>query len=259
MAQSEERQLTPDEQRVKEHPPAHIAIIMDGNGRWAKKRGLSRVRGHRAGAETIRAIVKAAGELGVGHLTLYAFSVDNWKRPKREVAALMTLLTHFLAGEERELNRNNVRLTTIGRVEGMPAGVQRAIKRVVQRTARNTGLTLILALNYGGRAEIAAAVRTLCARSARGELAPEDVDEALISQSLYTAGIPDPDLLIRTSGEMRISNFLLWQISYAELYVTPVLWPDFTRADLVGAIREFQNRERRFGGVATGERGGQVR
>ncbi|MCX6354642.1 MAG: isoprenyl transferase [Candidatus Aureabacteria bacterium] len=244
-----ERKVTPEEQQIRENPPAHVAIIMDGNGRWAKSRGFSRIRGHRAGAESIREIVRSAGELGVGFLTLYAFSVDNWKRPRREVAALMNLLKRFLAGEERELQRNNVRLWTIGRISEFPPDVQHAIDAVVKSTAGNTGLTLVLALNYGGRAEITDAVRALCEKSARGEVRAGEIDEALISRSLYTADIPDPDLLIRTSGEMRVSNFLLWQISYAELYVTPVYWPDFRRQHFVRALLDFQKRERRFGGV----------
>ena len=229
--------------------PAHVAIIMDGNGRWARERGISRIRGHWAGAESIREIVRAAGELKVGFLTLYAFSVENWKRPKREVSSLMSLLKRFLAKEERELNHNNVRLRVIGRIDGLPPDVREAIRKACAATAANTGLTLVLALNYGGRSEIADAVRLLCGRVARGELDAAGVDEDAISASLYTAGIPDPDLLIRTSGEMRVSNFLLWQISYAELYVTPVYWPDFRRPHFVRALLDYQGRERRFGGV----------
>lgn len=229
--------------------PAHVAIIMDGNGRWARARGLSRIRGHLAGAESIREIVRAAGELGIGYLTLYAFSVENWKRPKREVSSLMALLKRFLAREEAELNRNNVRLRAIGRIAGLPSDVQGALRKACAATASNTGLTLILALNYGGRSEIVDAVRQLCARAARGELTAEEVGEETVAGSLYTAGIPDPDLLIRTSGEMRVSNFLLWQISYAEMHVTPVYWPDFRRPHLVRALLDYQRRERRFGGV----------
>ncbi len=233
----------------RERIPAHVAIIMDGNGRWAKEHGLSRIRGHWAGVNSIREVVRAAGELGVSYLTLYSFSVDNWKRPRREVSSLMSLLKRFLKKEERELNRNNVRLRAIGRIDGLPEDVQRAIEKAVRGTSGNTGLTLVLALNYGARSEITDAVRALCAKSARGELRPEDVDEALISASLSTAEMPDPDLLIRTSGEMRVSNFMLWQISYAELYVTPVYWPDFRRPHFVQAILDYQGRERRFGGV----------
>ncbi len=222
---------------------------MDGNGRWANERGLSRIRGHWAGVDSIREVVRAAEELGVQYLTLYAFSVDNWKRPRREVSSLMSLLKRFLKREERELNRNNVRLRVIGRIDGLSADVQRAIDTAVRGTAANTGLTLVLALNYGARSEIVDAVRALCSRCARGEIRPEEVDEALVSGNLLTAGMPDPDLLIRTSGEMRLSNFLLWQISYAELYVTPVYWPDFRKQHFVQALLDYQGRERRFGGV----------
>jgi len=233
----------------RERIPKHVAIIMDGNRRWASERGLSRIRGHWAGVDSIREVVRAAGELGIRYLTLYSFSVDNWKRPRREVSSLMSLLKRFLKKEERELNRNNVRLRVIGRIDGLPEDVRRAIETAVTGTAANTGLTLVLALNYGARSEITDAVRALCSKSARGELRPEDVDEALVSGSLSTAGMPDPDLLIRTSGEMRVSNFLLWQISYAELYVTPVYWPDFRRPHFVQALLDYQGRERRFGGV----------
>lgn len=234
---------------IPERLPRHVAIIMDGNGRWARERGLTRIRGHRAGAETIREIVRAAGELDIEFLTLYAFSAENWRRPKREVNALMSLLKRFLRKEERELNENNVRLGAIGRIGELPGDVRAWIDRVVRSTAGNTGLTLVLALNYGSRSEITDAVRALCGKAARGELSPEQVDEQLISESLYTAGMPDPDLLIRTSGEMRVSNFLLWQISYAELYVTQVYWPDFHRSHFVRALLDYQARERRFGGI----------
>jgi undecaprenyl diphosphate synthase len=231
------------------HLPGHVAIIMDGNGRWARERGLSRIRGHRAGVESIRVIVRAAGEIGIRFLTLYAFSAENWKRPKREVSSLMSLLKRFLKREERELNKNNVRLRTIGRIHGLPGDVQEWIAIVEKSTSNNTGLTLVLALNYGSRAEIEDAVRAIAGRCVRGEIVPGDIDEELVSRNLYTAGMPDPDLLIRTSGEMRISNFLLWQVSYAELYVTPVYWPDFRRHHFAKALLEYQNRERRFGGV----------
>ncbi len=234
---------------VAERLPRHVAIIMDGNGRWAKERGLSRIKGHKAGVESIRKIVRASGELGIQFLTLYAFSVENWKRPKREVDALMSLLKRFLKKEERELNENNVRLKTIGRIKALPEGVQEWIAKVTKSTAGNTGLTLVLALNYGSRSELEDAVRSIAQKCLDGKVTPTDVDEAMISDNLYTAGMPDPDLLIRTSGEMRISNFLLWQISYAELYVTPVYWPDFRRQQFVKALLDFQNRERRFGGV----------
>lgn len=233
--------------------PSHVAIIMDGNGRWAKERGLSRIRGHRAGVDSIRDVVRAAGEIGIEYLTLYAFSVENWSRPKREVGALMSLLKRFLKREERGLNRNNVRLRVIGRIGGLPPDVRDWIDRVVESTSGNTGLTLVLALNYGARSEITDAVRSLCRRCGNGEISASSVDERMISDSLYTAGMPDPDLLIRTSGEMRVSNFLLWQISYAEIYVTPDYWPDFRRAHLVKALLDYQKRERRFGGVTAGK------
>jgi undecaprenyl diphosphate synthase len=229
--------------------PAHVAIIMDGNGRWAREKGLSRVKGHRAGMESIRDIVRAAGEFGIKYLTLYAFSVENWKRPKREVSSLMMLLKRFLKREERELNENNVRLRVIGRVGELPADVQKWIRRVIDGTSKNTGLTLVLALNYGSRTEIEDAVRKITGKCIAGRLSPDEISGELISDNLYTAGIPDPDLLIRTSGEMRISNFLLWQLSYAELYVTPVYWPDFRREHLMAALMEYAKRERRFGGV----------
>ncbi|MDD5555783.1 MAG: isoprenyl transferase [bacterium] len=238
-----------EERLARERLPRHVAVIMDGNGRWARERGLSRIRGHRAGAESIREIVRTAGELGIGYLTLYAFSIENWKRPKREVASLMALLKRYLRRERAELDRNNVRLRVIGRIAGLPEDVRGAIRDAVRHLDRNTGLTLVLALNYGGRGEITDAVRALCRRCARGEISPEAVDEATISSSLDTAGMPDPDLLIRTSGEMRVSNFLLWQISYAEIHVTPVYWPDFRRGEFIRALLDYQGRERRFGGV----------
>jgi undecaprenyl diphosphate synthase len=238
-----------EQKLVRDRLPAHVAIIMDGNGRWAEERGFSRIRGHREGAESIREIVRTAGELGIKYLTLYAFSIENWKRPKREVASLMSLLKRYLRREERELDRNNVRLRAIGRIGSLPGDVQEAIATAVRNLDHNTGLTLVLALNYGSRSEITDAARALCRRSASGELSPDDVDEAAVAGSLYTAAMPDPDLLIRTSGEMRVSNFLLWQISYAELYVTPAYWPDFRRAHFIRALLEYQRRERRFGAV----------
>ncbi len=240
----------PEESRLDPaRMPAHVAIIMDGNGRWARGRGLSRIRGHWAGVESIREVVRAAGELKIGCLTLFAFSVENWKRPRREVSSLMSLLVRFLKKETPELDRNNVRLRAIGRIAPLPPEVRDAIRKACAATASNTGLTLVLALNYGGRSEIADAARLLCAKAARGELDPDGVDEDAVSSCLYTAGMPDPDLLIRTSGEMRISNFLLWQISYAELHVTPVYWPDFRRPHFVRALLDYQGRARRFGGI----------
>jgi undecaprenyl diphosphate synthase len=229
--------------------PRHIAIIMDGNGRWAKSRGLTRIAGHRAGAESVRETVRACGELGIGVLTLYAFSVENWRRPEAEVNALMLLLRQYLRGEVSELKKNNVRLNAIGRIGGLPKTVRAELARACAATAGNTGLLLNLAINYGGRTELVDAFRQLAAPLRDGRIRPEDIDEETIGQHLYTAGLPDPDLLIRTSGEMRLSNFLLWQGAYTEIYVTDTLWPDFRRPDLVKAIKEFQKRERRFGGV----------
>jgi undecaprenyl diphosphate synthase len=227
--------------------PGHVAIIMDGNGRWAKQRHLPRVEGHRHGVESVRAVVRAAGEAGVKQLTLYAFSVENWNRPKDEVDTLMRYLARFLKNEIGELNKNNVRLDVIGQIYRLPEFVQEQLKKTQAALARNNGLTLILALSYGGRTEIIEAVRAIGHKIKDGKLDPAEINEALISQHLYTRHYPDPDLLIRTSGEMRISNFLLWQISYAELVVTPTLWPDFRKAQFFDALEEYTRRHRRFG------------
>ena len=227
--------------------PRHVAIIMDGNGRWAQGRGLPRVAGHKAGVDAVRTIVRAAGELGIEALTLYAFSTENWLRPKAEVDELMRLLCWALRSEVLELAKSNVRLRTIGRTDALAPDVQDELRRSCDLLKDNTGLTLTLALNYGGRAEIADAVNRVL--EARGPGSQARVTEEQIDQQLYTAGLPDPDLVIRTSGEMRLSNFLLWQVAYAELYVTPVFWPDFGRDALIEAIRSFQGRGRRFGGV----------
>ena len=229
--------------------PAHVAVIMDGNGRWATRRGLPRVAGHREGVKAARAAVRAADTLGLQYLTLYAFSTENWSRPKQEVSTLMTLLERSIHGELPELMERNVRLRIIGRPNGVPPPVQRGIDEVVRQTERNTGLTLVMAFNYGGRDELIDAFRLVARRVASGELQPEDISEVHVSRALYTKDIPDPDLLIRTSGEMRVSNFLLWQIAYTELWITPTLWPDFGGADLYRAVLEFQGRTRRFGGV----------
>jgi undecaprenyl diphosphate synthase len=229
--------------------PEHVAVIMDGNGRWATARGLPRVAGHHKGVETARAIVRAAGQLGLRYLTLYAFSTENWSRPEDEVTTLMKLLEDSMSRELRELMERNVRLSVIGRPTGVPAAVRRGIERVVEATRGNTGLHLIMAFNYGGRDELVDAFRALARRVAAGELAAGSITEEDVSGALYTAGIPDPDLLIRTSGELRISNFLLWQIAYTELWVTPTLWPDFQPIDLYRAVADFQGRARRFGGV----------
>jgi undecaprenyl diphosphate synthase len=229
--------------------PAHVAVIMDGNGRWATQRGLPRVAGHREGVKAARTVVRAADAAGLQYLTLYAFSTENWNRPEDEVTTLMRLLEESIYRELPELMERNVRLRVIGRGNGVPLPVRRGIDHVVHETRTNTRLTLLMAFNYGGRDELLEAFRALARRVRGGELAPEDIDEAHVSRALYTDGVPDPDLLIRTSGEMRISNFLLWQIAYTELWVTPVLWPDFGPADLYRAIADFQQRSRRFGGV----------
>ena len=229
--------------------PAHVAVIMDGNGRWAKQRHLPRVEGHREGAESVRAIVRAAGEVGVKYLTVYAFSVENWSRPKDEVDTLMKYLARYLKNEIGELTRNNVRLEAIGQIYRLPEFVQEQLARTKAALAKNNGLTLILALSYGGRTEIIEAVRDIAAKAQKGAIDPAEINEQTISQHLYTKNFPDPDLLIRTSGEMRVSNFLLWQISYAELVVTPTLWPDFRKPQLFEALEEYARRHRRFGAV----------
>jgi undecaprenyl diphosphate synthase len=229
--------------------PAHVAVIMDGNGRWATQRGLPRVAGHREGVKAARAIVRAADTAGLRFLTLYAFSTENWNRPEDEVSMLMRLLEESIYDELPQLMDNNVRLRVIGRTAGVPAPVRRGLDHVEDQTRDNTGLTLLVAFNYGGRDELLDAFRVLARRVQAGELAPDAVSETDISQALYTEGVPDPDLLIRTSGEMRVSNFLLWQIAYTELWVTPTLWPDFGPADLYRAIADYQRRDRRFGGV----------
>lgn len=222
--------------------PRHVAVIMDGNGRWAAARGLPRIAGHKAGVDSVRAIVRAAGELGVSALTLYSFSTENWLRPADEVGELMKLLSWALKIETLELDKNNVRLGAIGRIEGLPPAVQKELATAIDRLKDNTGLRLTLALNYGGRQEIVDAVN-------RAKAAV--IDEATIEKHLYTADLPELDLVIRTSGEMRLSNFLLWQAAYAELHVTPVLWPDFRKEHLAAALEDFRSRDRRFGGLST--------
>jgi len=235
---------------VRSQPvPAHVAVIMDGNGRWATRKGLPRVAGHREGVKAARGLVRAADAMGLRFLTLYAFSTENWNRPEDEVTTLMRLLEESIYRELPELMERNVRLRVIGRTRGVPLPVRRGIDHVVQETRANSGLTLLMAFNYGGRDELLDAFRALARRVRDGELAPEDIDEKHVSSALYTEGIPDPDLLIRTSGEMRISNFLLWQIAYTELWMTSTLWPDFGAADLYRAVADFQQRTRRFGGV----------
>ncbi len=237
-------------QRILVRPlPRHVAVIMDGNGRWATRRGLPRVAGHGEGVKAVRSVVRTAGELGIQFLTLYAFSSENWNRPHREVSTLMTLLERSIERELPELMERNVRFRVIGRPDGVPPRVRERIERLIAATAGNTGLTLLMAFNYGGRDELVDAVRALAAEVQRGALRPEDIDEVRVSRALYTGDVPDPDLLIRTSGELRLSNFLLWQIAYTELWVTPTLWPDFRPVDLYRAVADFQGRTRRFGGV----------
>ena len=232
-----------------ERRPRHIAIIMDGNGRWAIGRKLPRIAGHRAGARSVREIVTECGRLGINTLTLYSFSTENWKRPTIEVDALMALYLEYLGKERQELLDNNVRFHQIGRREGLPASVLAAVDETISATAQCTGLNLVLALNYSSRAEITDAVQAIAEDVKAGRLQPRDITEKTISDHLYTAGLPDPDLLVRTAGEMRVSNYLLWQISYAEIYVADVFWPDFTKAHLHAAIRDYANRNRRFGAL----------
>jgi undecaprenyl diphosphate synthase len=239
--------------------PAHIAIIMDGNGRWARKRNLPRAAGHKAGVEAVRITVETCARLGIQALTLYAFSVENWKRPRAEVDMLWRLLRLYLHRELPEILSNGIRFTCMGRVDGLPPQVRRELENAIDATAHNSGMRLNVAINYSGRAELVDAINAIV-EDARleGRLRDLHIDEDAIASRLYTADLPDPDLLIRTSGEMRISNFLLWQIAYAELYITDTLWPDFRRADLLHAVLEYQKRDRRFGGLnATVERAGQ--
>lgn len=227
--------------------PVHVAIIMDGNGRWAKARGLPRIAGHRRGADAVRRTIVAAAELGIRYLTLYGFSSENWKRPAEEVDDLMGLLRHYLRGEIAELHRNGIRVRVIGDRTRLASDIVAMIENAEAMTRGNRGLTLIVALSYGSRAEIADAARRLAAEAAVGRLDPASIDEEIISRSLWTADIPDPDLVIRSSGEKRLSNFLLWQSAYAELVFIDTLWPDFSKDDLLAALGEFQRRERRYG------------
>ena len=236
-------------EKAKASVPTHVAVIMDGNGRWAKKRRLPRVQGHRKGVDSVRAVLRAAGEVGVKYLTLYAFSVENWNRPKDEVDTLMKYLARYLHSEIPELNKNNVKLDVIGQIYRLPEFVQDQITRTKAALAKNTGLTLILALSYGGRTEIVEACRDLAQKAKSGKIDPQEIDEMMFSQHLYTHNIPDPDLLIRTSGEMRVSNYLLWQISYAEFVVTSTLWPDFRKPQFFAALEEYTRRHRRFGKI----------
>jgi undecaprenyl diphosphate synthase len=230
--------------------PAHIAIIMDGNGRWARQRNYPRIMGHKAGVDPVRSVVETCAQMGLEAVTLYAFSVENWKRPRHEIDGLWRLLRIYLRRELSNLMRNDIQLAAIGRMESLPAFVQDELQSVMRKTAQNRGMRLNLAINYGGRTELVDAVNSILENARlEGNLDSLDINEEAIAAHLYTAGLKDPDLLIRTSGEMRISNFLLWQIAYSELYVTETLWPDFTRTELLEAIFEYQNRDRRFGGI----------
>ncbi len=231
--------------------PRHVAIIMDGNGRWAQRRHLPRIAGHRAGVKIAREVIETCARLKVPALTLYAFSLENWRRPKAEIDFLMRLLREYLKKELPSIHRNNIRLLVIGRAAQLPEAVQKDIEKAMRLTTQNTGMKLIVALNYGGRAELVDAFNSILDRVRLNGLAAFQADEETISDHLYTAGLPDPDLLIRTSGEMRVSNFLLWQIAYAELYITDTLWPDFTRERLLEAFVNFQQRERRYGGLSS--------
>ncbi len=232
-----------------EKRPRHVAIIMDGNGRWAEKQNLPRLRGHQQGAKTVRTITEECTRLGIEQLTLYCLSSENWKRPQDELEFLMFLLSQYMIDERETLLENNIRLEIIGRRERIPEEVQKEMDKTVAMTAGNTGCRLCLAINYGGRAEIVDAIQKIAGKIADGQIQPTDINEELVSQHLYTAGMSDPDLLIRTAGEMRISNYLLWQISYAELWVTAKMWPEFSIADFYDSIRDYSKRNRRFGGL----------
>jgi undecaprenyl diphosphate synthase len=246
-------QATPGDKREQENLrasgeiPRHVAVIMDGNGRWAKRQGMPRIRGHSEGVESVRDIVGACGELGVEFLTLYTFSTENWKRPEEEVSMLMRLLLKALRDETDRLNRNNVRLRVIGDLSRLPREVEEELRESIEKTSANTGLTLILALSYSGRWEITEAVRRIARAVEERRLSPAEITDVIVAGALTTAGIPDPDLLVRTSGEFRISNFLLWQLAYSEIHITELFWPEFRRGALYAAIRDYQSRERRFG------------
>jgi len=249
--------VTPEEARLLEkldltRLPRHVAVIMDGNGRWAQKRHLPRIAGHRSGTQSARTTIETCARLKIEALTLYAFSVENWRRPKTEIDFLMALLREYLRKEMPLLQKNNIRMRFLGRIDELPAGVQNDARDAMEKTAGNKGMVLCVALNYGGRAEIVDAMNAILSER-NGHGTPNKVSEEQLSRHLYTEGLPDPDLLIRTSGEMRVSNFLLWQIAYAEIFVTETLWPDFNRARLLEALLEFQKRERRYGGIREGE------
>lgn len=230
--------------------PVHIAIIMDGNGRWATKRGLPRIAGHNEGVESVRDITEACGQLGVKYLTLYAFSTENWKRPKDEVSLLMRLLMHALRDETDKLHKNNVCVNAIGEISSLPGEVQAELKEAIEKTKKNSGLNLLLALSYSGRWDVVRAMKEIATEVRENKLEPSDITESVINSHLSTASVPDPDLLIRTSGEIRISNFLLWQLAYSEIVISPAFWPEFRRKELYHAIQDYQQRERRFGMVS---------
>lgn len=227
--------------------PRHVAVIMDGNGRWAKRNALNRLTGHKRGAGAVRTIVRTAREIGIQYLTLYAFSVENWSRPSEEINALMRLLEEYLRGELNEMLDNGIRLSAIGKIDALPDGPRRTLLEIIEKTAANSDMVLTLALSYGGRDELVEVTREIAAECAAGKLDPTDITKEHIAQHLFTAGMPDPDLLIRTSGEYRISNFLLWQLAYTELYFADILWPDFSRESFIEAVVDYQRRERRFG------------
>jgi undecaprenyl diphosphate synthase len=237
--------------------PRHVAIIMDGNGRWAERRGLSRIQGHREGLEAVRAVVRGAHELGIRFLTLYAFSVENWNRPKAEVGELMRLLDHYLEAEIDEVMRNGVQLRMIGQIDSLPPAVAERVRKSIERTSRNREMTLVFALSYSGRAEIVDAARELMREAELGKADPESLDEKTFAAHLYDPEVPDPDLLIRSGAEYRVSNFLLWQIAYSEIHTTDVMWPDFRKEHLVEALLDYQGRERRFGMTGAQVRGGE--
>ncbi|NQZ98889.1 MAG: isoprenyl transferase [Myxococcales bacterium] len=245
----------PESRLRSDEIPRHVAIIMDGNGRWAEQRGISRLEGHREGLGRVRDIVRAANELGIQYLTLYAFSLENWNRPKLEVDGLMRLLSEYLDAEIDEVDRNGIQLRTIGRTERLPISVQRAVDGAIERTKNNDQMKLVFALSYGGRAEIVDAARKLLRDAERGEIDPDHVDEKTFGAYLYDPELPDPDLLIRTGAEYRVSNFLLWQIAYTEIHTTHVMWPEFEKANLVEAIIDYQERERRYGKTSAQLRG----
>jgi undecaprenyl diphosphate synthase len=234
---------------VRDKLPRHIAVIMDGNGRWAQGQGLPRIEGHRRGVKSVRAIVEECARLGIGQLTLYCLSSENWKRPRRELDFLMSLLEQYVIEERSEIMRQDLVFSMIGRREGLSPGVLKEVQKTLECSRENGGMRLCLAVNYGSRSEIVDAVQSIARDVAAGSLSPEAIDESQISDRLYTAGMADPDLLIRTAGEMRVSNFLLWQISYAELWITPKCWPEFRQPDLLEALRDFASRDRRFGGL----------